>query len=94
MQIASKYNSSGFVCYKNIALIDVKLITLEYTRGNRKIKLLPKMLHFSKFMSVTIKLVQETQSKQFNSPRNSSGLEFSGSYLFFFFFHLFLLVGG
>ena len=73
MQIASKYNSSGFVCYKNIALIDVKLITLEYTRGNRKIKLLPKMLHFSKFMSVTIKLIQETQSKQFNSPRNSSG---------------------
>ena len=84
VQIASKYNSSGFVCYKNIALIDVKFITLEYTRGNKKIKLLPKMLHFSKFMSMTIKLVQETRSKQCNSPRNSSGSEFSGSYQWLF----------
>jgi len=80
VQTTSKYNSSDFVCYKNIAFIDRKLIMLEYTRGNKKIKLLPKILHFSIFMQVTIKLVQETWSKQFDSPRKSSRSEPSESY--------------
>lgn len=80
MQTASKYNSPDFVCYKNIAFIDMKLIILEGTRGNKKIKLLHKILHFSKFMQVTIKLVLETKSRQFTSPRNSSRSEPSGSY--------------
>lgn len=58
----------------------MKVIILEYTRGNKKIKLVPKMLHFSKFTQVTIKPVQETWSKQSSSPRHNSKSKPSGIY--------------